>query len=61
MLVGFSKEEKILFGLNIIELERSKRNIAKSPEKRFLAKIEKLKKDREEFLKTYNPKTYKQK
>jgi|TARA_Y100000310_G_scaffold302635_1_gene340186 hypothetical protein len=56
MLEPFTKEERIIFGLHIIEVEREKnkkKSLTPSQEKRFSAKIEKLKKERSEFLKTH--------
>lgn len=53
-LLPFTKEERILFGLDIIRVERAKKAIMTKAElSRFNKKLERLKQKRLEFLKTY--------
>ena len=51
-LKEFTKEERVIFGLDIINLERkAKKDMTKQEKKRFDIKLERLKKQREDFLK----------
>lgn len=53
----FSNDERIFFGLKIIEEERKKKKeMSKAEEKKYNLKIEKLMKEREEFLKIHREK-----
>lgn len=53
-LESFTKEERILFGLDIIRLERTKKRIMTKAElSRFNKKLERLKQKRLEFLKQH--------
>lgn len=53
-LLPFTKEERILFGLDIIRLERTKkRSMTKAELNRFKKKLERLNQIRSDFLKEY--------
>jgi len=51
-LNGFTKEERLIFGLDIIQLYRDKKkNPTKLQQKKFKIKLKALKKERDKFLK----------
>lgn len=53
----FSNDERIFFGLKIIEEERKKKKeMSKAEEKKYNLRIEKLMKERGEFLKIHREK-----
>jgi len=52
-LEQFAKEERVMFALDIIELERKRKiSMSKAEQTRHIKKLEKLRNEREEFIKS---------